>query len=216
MRQFLLILVSIFLSISSYTQVIQVNGLPTVLTTTGEIPDDLKAIQHKKYLSQDYKPSYVDDMKERAFLRYNIYDDQMEFIKDGTIYYLVKDEGRRVRFADKTTYRVYDFNGKKSFFLIHSEGKNSLIAKLSVRFVEAKKAGSGYEADKPADFKRRKDELYFVLPNKGIIKVPSKKKEFFNLFGSESSSIKDYMMKNKLNYKKSKDLKMLVTYMNTI
>lgn len=215
MRQFLLFL-ALLLSVTTYSQVMQVNGLPTVLTTTGEVPDDLKAIQHKKYLSQDYKPSYVDDMKERAFLRYNIYDDQMEFIKDGTIYYLAKDVGRKVRFADNTTYQVYDFNGKQSFFLIHEEGKNSLIAKLSIRFVEAKKAGSGYEADKPADYKRRKDELYFVLKNKGIIKVPSKKKDFFNLFDSESSRIKDYMKKNKLSYKKSQDLKKLVAYLNTI
>ena len=51
-----------------------------------EVPADLQAIQYKKYLSQDYKPAYVDDFKQRAFLRYNIHEDQMEFVKDDKNY----------------------------------------------------------------------------------------------------------------------------------
>lgn len=216
MRQFLFLFVSILFDISTYSQVIQVNGLPTVLTTTGEVPDDLKAIQHKKYISQDYKASYVDDFKERAFLRYNMFEDQMEFVKDGNIYYLAKDVGRTVRFADNNTYKVYDLNGDKGFFLVHQEGKNSLVAKQSVRFVEAKKAQSNYEADKSADYKRRKDVLYFVLEEKGLIRVPSKKKDFYSVFGSDASKVKSHMKKNKLGYKKDKDLKQIISFVNSL
>ena len=216
MKQFLFIFAAILCSISTYSQVININGFPTVLTTTGEVPDDLKAIQYKKYVSQEYKPAYVDEFKQRAFLRYNIFDDQMEFVKDANIYYLQKDEGRKVKFADNTTYKVYNLNGDNHFFLVHVDGKNSLVGKLVVKFIEAKKATSGYEQDKPADYKRRKDILYFALDGRGLVKVPTKKKDFYNVFGANSSAVKSYMKKNKLGYKKERDLKKIVNYLNTL
>lgn len=215
MRQFLLFF-ALLLSFTTYSQVININGMPTVLTTTEDVPDDLKKIQYKKYAFRNYKPCYVDDNKERAFIRYNIFDDQMEFVKDGNIYYLVKEAGRTVIFADNTTYKVFDLNGDEGFFLVHAEGKNSLIAKQSVRYVEAKKAESTYGSDKPADYKRRKDVLYFVFEGKGLVKVPTKKKDFYTAFGSQSSSIKSHMKKNKLGYKKLKDLKKIIQYFNTL
>lgn len=215
MRQFLFLFLAFLINYSVYSQVININGMPTVLTTTDDVPDDLKAIQYKKYAFKDYKACYVDDNKERAFLRYNIFDDQMEFVKDGNIYYLVKDEGRYVRFADNTNYKVYNLNGEKGFFLVHSDGKNALVAKQGVRFVEAKKAQSGYEADKPADYKRRKDVLYFDLEGKGLVKVPTKKKEFFSVFGSNSTEVKSFMKKNKVGYKKEKDLKKILNFLNS-
>lgn len=215
MRQFLLI-ASLLLSFTTYSQVININGMPTVLTTTEDVPEDLKKIQYKKYVSKDYKPCYVDDIKERAFIRYNIFDDQMEFVKDGNIYYLVKDVGRIVKFANNTTYKVFNLNGDKSFFLVHLEGKNSFIAKQGVRFVDAKKAESTYGSDKPADYKPQKNVLYFVFDNKELVRVPSKKKDFYAVFGSHSSLVKNYMNKNKLGNKKVNELKKILEYYNTL
>jgi mannose-6-phosphate isomerase-like protein (cupin superfamily) len=218
MKRLIIFLVIASFTLSSHAQLIRVNGYETILSPKkGEdIPDDLKAIQYKKYLTQDYKPAYVDDFKERAFLRYNIFEDQMEFVKDENIYYLKKDVGRTIRFADNSIYKVYDLNGEPHFFLVHTDGKNALIAKHVVRFIEGKKATSGYDRDKPADYKRRKDELYFVLDGKGLVEVPSKKKDFYAVFGSNGNTIKDYMKKNKLNYKKEEDLKKVILYLNTL
>ena len=67
---------------------------------------------------------------------------------------------------------------------------------------------------KPADYKRRKDELYIAFDDSGIVEVPSKKKEFYNIFGSNSSAVKSHMKKNKLSHKKVDDLKKVVQFLN--
>lgn len=219
MKQFLFLLaVLLAFPYATEAQLIRVNGYETILNPTKaeDVPDDLKAIQWKKYQSKDYKPAYIDDFKERAYLRYNIFEDQMEFVKDNNIYYLKKDTGRKIRFSDNTLYKVYGLKGKPQFFLVHIDGKNSLLAKQSVRFVEAKKATSGYDKDKPADYKRRKDVLYLAVEGKGLVEIPSKKKSFYAVFGNHASTVKSYMKEHKLNYKKVKDLTKLVGYMNTL
>lgn len=216
MKRFLLLLFAVSLSSTVFSQMIRVNGYETILSPkeSENIPEELVKIQYKKYHSQDYKPAFVDDFKQKAFLRYNIFEDQMEFIKDDNVYYLKKEQGRKVRFINNTLYKVYASNGKPQFFLVHADGKNSLLAKQVVKFIEAKKATSGYGSDKPADYKRRRDELYLVMDGKGLVKVPSKKKDFYKVFGSNASSVKDYMKKNKLGTKKVQDLKKVVQFLN--
>ena len=180
------------------------------------MPADLKAIENKKYVSQDYKPAYVDNFQQRAFLRYNIYEDQMEFVKDDNIFYLQKDIDRVIKFADNTKYTVKEWKGNSQFFLIHEEGKNMLLAKQTVKFVPAEEPETGYDARKPADFKRRKDMLFLAKEGQELVEIPRKKKSFYGVFGDKASDIKSYVKKNKLGYKKAKDLKKIIAYYNTL
>lgn len=216
MRHFITLLLAFSFSMTIQSQMIRVNGYETALSpkTFTELPEELKKIQHKKYLTQDYKPAYVDDFEEQTFLRYNIYEDQMQFVKGGNLYDLQKEVGRTIRFTDNTVYQVYQLNGKEQFFLVHISGNYSLLAKQSVRFVEGKKATTGYNKDKPADFKRKKDKLYLTVSGKGLVEVPKKKKDFYQLFGANSNAIKDYMKENKLSYKRDKDVKKVVQFLN--
>ena len=219
MRQIFSLLIAVLaISFTTNAQQIRVNGFEQMLNPTSKaaVPDEFKAIEHKKYVSQDYKPAYVDDFKQRAFLRYNIYEDQMEFVKDDNIYYLKKDIGRLVRFSDNTKYTVKELNGDAQFFLVHQDGKNILLAKQTVRFIEAKEPETGYDARKPADYKRRKDELYLAKEGKELVSIPRKKKVFYGIFGDKASDIKSYVKKNKLGYKKAKDLKKIIAYYNTL
>ena len=219
MKRILVILIAIFaFSLSTDAQLIRVNGYESILNPKGEedIPADLKLIQYKKYLTKDYKPAYVDDFKQVAYLRYNIHEDQMEFTKDNQVYYLKKDIGRQVRFTNQSKYKIYGFKGEPQFFLVHEDGKNSLLARQIVKFSESQEPLSGYDRGKPADYKRRKDELYLALQNKGLVKVPTKKKIFHSIFGDHASTMKTYMKKNKLSYKKVDDLKKAVAHFNTL
>ena len=85
-----------------------------------------------------------------------------------------------------------------------------------IKFVEAKKTNSSYGSDKPADFKRRKDELYLAIDNKTLVKLSKKKKEFYNAFGDKAGQIKSYIKKNKLKHQSMKDLKNIIAYYNTL
>jgi len=178
--------------------------------------EDIK-LDKKKYLSYNYDLASVDDYDTKAYIRYNIFDDQMEFVKEESIYYLAKEAGRKVKFINTNTiYRVYDFENDQHFFQVLVDGDNSLIKKQRVRYIDAKVANSGYDIAKPANYKRMKDEYYLALDNKTLVKLPKSKKGFMNAFGDKSSKIKSYMKENKLGYKKEKDLAKIVTYYNTL
>lgn len=205
-------------SFTTHAQLINVNGYQQILNPVeaSDVPEALEAIQYKKYLTTDYKPAYVDDFKERAFLRYNIHEDEMEFVKGDNIYYLKKDVGRKVRFINDVNFVVYNLEGEPHFFLSYVEGKNRLAAKQIVKFVDSEKAETGYDRDKPADYKRKRDELYIALEGQEMVKLPRKKKVFYALFGSKSSEVKSFMKKNRLGYKSAEDVKQIVEHLNTL
>jgi hypothetical protein len=230
-RRFFLFITALFFTLSISAQVdpgsgalgtagmfIQTGEGSNELKGNGYTQDEIKVILKKKYLTQVYNPAYVDDFNQVAYLRYNLYEDQMEFVKDEVIYFLKKDLGREVQFSilSKNLYKIYELNGRLHFFLVPLKGKNSLLIKQSVRFVESKKATTTYGKDKKADFKRKKDELYLALDDSNLIKIPTRKKEFYSIFGSNGNVIKTYMKKNKLGYKKVKDLKKIIAYYNTL
>lgn len=219
MRQFIVILVATFaFSFTSNAQ-FRVNGENTVLTAKEkeDIPADLEGIQYKKYLTKDYKAAFVDDFNEQAFLRYNIHDDQMEFVKGNQIYYLKKELGRKVRFADKSVYQVFKQAGELHFFLVQEEGKNVLLTKQIVKYIDSEEPRSGYDRGIAADYRRKRDEFYIATKARGVaVKLPTKKKKFLAVFGTKSSDIKSFMKKNRLGYKKAKDLKKIIAYYNTL
>jgi hypothetical protein len=183
----------------------------------GMSEEEKKALLEKQYLTKNYSGALIDDFKTTAYLRYNLYNDQMEFVKNDQIFYMKKEKGRKVRFTTlNQVYKVYELYGDLEFFLVKAEGeKASLLVKQEMRFVEPKKAQSNYAVDKKADFKRNKDQWYIAFGDK-VVKAPSKKKEVPAVFGSQSKAIKDYIKKEKLNPKKEADLAKIVNYYNTL
>lgn len=174
-------------------------------------------LDKKKYVSYTYDLAKVDEYDTQSYVRYNIYDDQMEFVKDESIYYLVKEEGRKVTFLEsKSTYRVHNFENELGFYKLYVDDKHSLVAKQKVRYVDAKRAISGYDRDRPADYKRLKDDLYLAVNNKELVEIPKKKKEFYKIFGDKSNQVKDYVKQNKLKTKSIEDLSKIVKYFSTL
>ena len=182
-----------------------------------EVSAEFKSIANKMYLTTAYMPAKVDNINETFYLRYNIHKDQMEFTRGGKLFFLKKDIGRIVNFTNLgTQYAIYKYSGKDRFFVVHNEGKHRLLTRLVIKYQESQPAQSSYQQDIPADFKRQKDEHYIAFNNKTIVRVPSKKKSFYKVFGEKASDIKEYMKSNKLSYKKVKDIAKAVEYFNTL
>jgi len=174
-------------------------------------------LRKKKYLTFSYELAFVDDYDTKSRVRYNIYEDEIEFIKDNSIYYLVKEVGRRIRFVEtKELYRVFKLDEEPNFFKVHVEDKHSLLAKQRVRYIEPRKALSGYDRAKPANYRRMKDELYLALENRNLIKLSRDKKEFLEVFGNKSETMNTFMRQNKLNFRKIEDLKKIIQYFNIL
>jgi len=179
--------------------------------------EEKKKILEKQYLTSAYNPALIDEFTTVAYLRYNLYNDQMEFVKNEEIYYLKKEKGRKVNFTSLgNTYKVYELYGDLEFFLVQVDGKNSLLVKQESRFIEPRKATSSYAQDKKADFKRRKDVYYLAIDNGNLVKLSTKKKEFASAFKGKEKEVKAFVKKNKLNPKKLGDIEKAVEYYNKL
>ena len=141
----------------------------------------------------------------------------MEFVRENNLYYLVKEIGRKVYFEEtKSTFKVYQFNDKLGYYKVMVDGNLSLLAKHRVRYFEPRPAESGYDKDKPAKYKRQKDELYLAVDQRIKVKLSGvKKSDFLSYFGNRSQEMEDFMKNNKLSYKKVEHLAKIIGYYNT-
>jgi hypothetical protein len=174
--------------------------------------------EKKKYLTYSYEQAYIDDFDKKVHVRYNIFQDQIEFINQENIYYLTKLIGRKVHFTElNLTYKIYHLNRKYHYFNVLVEGKNSLLAKHRIRYYEAKSSESTYDKAKPARYKRLKDELYLAIDDRELIKISGlNKKEFAACFGDQSEAITSFLKENRFSHKKLEDLKKTVHYYNSL
>ena len=171
----------------------------------------------KKYLTYSYELASVDSYDTKAYVRYNIFDDEMEFVRDESIYYLAKEAGRKIHFKDSDfLYKIYEQDNELKYMKVLLEGETSLVAKQGVRYVDAKKALSGYDRAKPANYKKVKDEIYIAFDYNTVARVTKNKKQFFAIFGKNESKMKSYMKKERLSHKNLKDLKKAIVYYNTL
>ena len=176
-----------------------------------------KILMQKKYLTVSYNPCYVDDFKTKGFLRYNLADDQMEFLKDNQTYFLKKEQGKKVKFTTLgTTYKVFELNGRLDYFLVQKEGKNSLLVKQIIKYVKPKEPKTSYDEYRPADFIRVRDQFYFAKDNKDLVEIPRKKKRFYEIFEDKSKDVMSFVKKNKISYKSLEDLEKIITYYNSL
>lgn len=219
-------ILSFFLLITCtiHGQLIKVNGVESFLAVENKdfdqtqlSPEDIRKIKLKKYLTEGFKPSSIDGNKEVFYLRYNMYEDQMEFVKEEKVYFLKKNSNLKILFRTlKKTYKCMNLNGDLNYFLLHIESeKLGLVTRESVKFIKPQKAKTSYGTDKPADYRRQKDITYFTLNNE-LYKVPKKKKDFLAFFKSNQNEIKKFMKAKKLGYKNIEDLKMIVTFNNSL
>lgn len=219
------IILAILFLVSGFTQS-QVTGITApgggtyemVFTPRDKVDNsaEFKKIAHKMYFNANYLPCKIDTMAETVPLKYNIYKDEMEFLKNGQILFLNKQAGREVLFNSlNKKYEVFNFEGELRYFITHNLGKNRLLSREIVKYSEAKPAATSYQNDKAADFKR-KDDIFYLESNNTIIEIPSKKKKFYSIFGNNAAKIKKFVKSNKLNIKETEDLKNIVEYLNTI
>ena len=176
-----------------------------------------KKIAPKMYETLAYLPATVEGINETFFLRHNIYRDEMEFSKNGGILYLKKNKERKITFNQSNhQYRLFKLNDKLKYFMVHNSGENILLSRKVIEYQDAKPAKSSYDKDKAADFKRKNDEVFIKFKNNSIVEAPRNKKKFYAMFGDNSSKIKKFIKKNKLNIKKISDLTKIVAYLNTL
>ncbi|MFT5214447.1 MAG: hypothetical protein ACI9WV_002177 [Patiriisocius sp.] len=184
----------------------------------GVTPEDASSkTQHLRFTNVAYKKATVGNLKNSYSLRYNIFQNEMEFMKDNKNYFLTKIEGQIIHFiASDRKFTLLNMNGKLQYIEITYEGNTSLYTLQKVAFKKGKVAKTQFETAKKAKFSRNKDLYYIKIDNENLKKLPKGKKDFCALFGDHSSAIKGYLKKEKIDRKKGTALIKVIKYYTSL
>ena len=195
------------------------------LVQTGKIISfDLRSkdIVGSVYINEQFIPAKISGYKGVYMVNYNAYEDEMEIEKDEKLFLLPKKNDYTITFSDGSkTYKIYNYKDKdssrNSFFMIKfTSPKAELLIKEIIILKKEVSGDRGITSYQPPTLFRTKDAYYISFNNIDAIELPRRKKDFSQLFPSNSSEIEMYVKKNKLSFSKEKDLIQILTYYNNL
>ncbi|PKP33665.1 MAG: hypothetical protein CVU00_10390 [Bacteroidetes bacterium HGW-Bacteroidetes-17] len=150
-------------------------------------------------------------------LRYNIYNDEIEFEVDKENYLAISspESIQKIIIGDDAFIYTVKRNKKGEQFgyyqLLH-EGKVRLLSRHNIVFKEATRT-TGYKAAESAKFEKNSNTYYLQKENDEPHEI-SNKKDLVAMLGPQGEKINLLIKKEKLNFRKEEDLIKLVKFMN--
>jgi hypothetical protein len=219
-RLILLIIISCLLTPLLSAQVPNVQ-IPTVYSF-GRNHLKLGDVQGSPYLEFEYSKGVVSTDSDVLYidipLRYNCYDDVLEFQKDKIPYDLVpKSKVKRAEFGGHVFVYKDIQSGKgidQSYLEILIEGKINLYARYTITFYDEEPL-RGFADPKPARFDDFSETHYVAFNNSPAIKILTNKK-LVEVLADKRKQIETFISKQKLSSKKSDDLIKIISYYNSL
>ncbi|NAS31178.1 hypothetical protein GTQ40_09375 [Flavobacteriaceae bacterium R38] len=175
------------------------------------------------YIKEDFSSTQVNDYDVIYLVRYNAFNDLMEFKdKDSKIFLLDKSKDYIIKFNDGSNkvYHTVNFEdntrGYAKFLWANSDNNLTLYSKERVKFTEEKKAKSGYEEDIPAKYIRLKDFYYIKTSDGPLRQLSTKKKNFFTAFKDKGKEVQQYVKKGKLKINKKEDIIKIISFYDSL
>ncbi|WP_300674333.1 hypothetical protein [Soonwooa sp.] len=169
-----------------------------------------------KDFSKAIIPTYSKDVQP---LRYNAYEDEMEFAQNNETYYANKEEGLTVNFPDlKKTYVClnYRIDDKSKFgylLLLQNGEKAKLYKREKVELLKGEKSPNAYGKD-ANDYYAKEKDVYIIAANDRYYRIPKNIKDFATLSIDNKEKVMDFAKSNKINLSKEEDLIKLVEFIN--
>jgi len=166
-------------------------------------------IEGSPYFSDEFIDGkvYLKSGKSAAIpIRYNLYTDEVEFMRDGMVHDLIKDD---VKYIEQGEEVIYQENS--TYYFSQESGKFSLYIKKRVSFHDKVSARAYYDPE-PAKFKRDMDEYYLKEENKPAREIKNKK-TLQEMLGENEAAL-DFIKKSKIKATKAEDLLELVRFLN--
>lgn len=182
--------------------------------TTIEYIIDGNPYVNSKEFKQVIIPGYSSNSQK---LRYNGYEDEMEFQDGGEIYYATKELGLKITFKDlNKTYEILDYsydNKKRIGYLVvlvdHPE--ISLYKRERVELLKGEKSPSAFGKDANDYFAKERD-LYLVKKGSEFFKFPKNSKEFVEKFPVDKPHFQKFIKTNKLSFTKEEDMIKIISF----
>jgi hypothetical protein len=152
-------------------------------------------------------------------LRYNIYNDDMEFMQGDATYALYPEpQIVKVALGDEIyVVEKQEAKGKRQYGYLSrlDSGKVTLLSKKIVRFTDKQEPKALEAAGKPAKFTRAADLYYYKIGVDAASKVGSLK-SFIESLPDKQDQMTEFAKKEKLSTRTEEDLLKLVKYYNSL
>jgi len=174
------------------------------------------------FLNENFVDGVVYDNSARfpgVPMRYNMYDDLIEFKQGNQLWIL--DPQPRVRRVELDGHIFvvdgYEFKGKikQGFFLLLDTGKVTLLSKKMVTYREQQPPKALESGPTPAKYSAAPDVFYFKIKDGAVGKVESIKKMIAS-FPDKQIELTEFAKKEKISPKKEEELIKLVRYYNSL
>ncbi len=214
-------IIFLFLSLTSYSQktsfdinseVGRTASLVSVSNiTSGDDVDGTPYYQENYTLGEVFKDGVL---QGKSLLKYNGYSDNIEFLRGETPYNIFKNDGLSV-IIKNLNFKLYDINGEKKFYITFNKGKTSLLLNAKKKFKEKVLPKSSYDKGQTARF-ISSYQYYFLNKEGKLIPLKLKKKNILTALKDKKEDIINYVSKNKLKYKKEKDVIKIIDFYNSL
>ena len=177
-------------------------------------------VQGSPYLNADFKQGEVistsNTVAKDIPLRYNIFDDEIEFqSNDKKVFLIEKSTVKSIKIGDSEfVYKAYSQNNKlnRSFFEILVQGKATLLKQYHIIF-EEEQLPKAYEAAVPAQFKPKKADFYIAFDDaeaKRFVGI----KDLIELLPDKKTELAEFIKKNKLKVGDQEDIVKAIQFYN--
>lgn len=202
MKKVIFILSFGIFSVTSNAQMTLQTGGEGTLTFRKSADFNDAAVTGSRYLSEQYQNTKVNKGTQSFLVRYNAYNDVMEYKNGSDVLELIKEKNTHFEFQDGAVYELfkYEFNNKavERYHKVLVNNKNATISKYqSITLIPASKASNSYESDKQATFKEN-EEVYFITYNNQTFEFDGKQKSLEKIIQGKSDVIKAFYKENKI------------------
>lgn len=173
-------------------------------------------IEGSPYYSRDFINSTI-YLKNGNYsnqpLRYDMFQDEMEFNKDGAILWLIKKDIKYITYGSEMIFvssADADTN-KLGYYFLKDEGRYLLFYRKSVLF-EPAVASKGYSDPIPDRFKPENDIIYIRYQGNPDVRIRTKK-DLLEYFSKNQSAL-DLIQKEKIKADKIDDIHKLISFLN--
>jgi hypothetical protein len=179
-------------------------------------------IEGTPYLDEKYVDGEIyfgESARTKAPVRYNIYQDLMEYQQNGKA--LVLDPStkiKKVQMGDITFIvekLTLDGKTKYGFLNLLDSGKVTLFSRKMMRYQAPLKGRALDGGDMPAKFSKMSD-LYFYKIGTGELQEVGSLKDLIASLPDKQDEIKQYVKQEKLSPKKEDELRKLIQYYNSL
>jgi hypothetical protein len=181
-------------------------------------------IEGTPFLYEDFEAGSLvtrDSIKhEKLKLRYNIYEDEVEFMSADNKIMIVSSpkELLFVNIGDRVFKYFTYFDGKRprqGYFEVLAEGDCQVLLKREVVLHKGEDA-KGYTAPRPPRFARQNDMYYIRFDKQFPTEVSLRRRSILQAFGKNQADIAGFVGDNNLSYGNPADLVKMADFYNRL